>query len=175
MRIYLDTEFTGLQLPTSLISIGIVDDDGREFYAELTDYNRDQINPWLQANVIDNLLGLEPLGKPNASLALPAGFYCGNRQRISADLRTWLALYDSVEVWSDCLAYDWVLFCDLFGGALNLPSNIYYIPFDLSTAFRIRGIDPDVSREAFSEMHSHKHNAIDDARVIRACVQKLGL
>lgn len=39
MKIFFDTEFTGLQQNTSLISIGLVTEDDRSFYAELVDYN----------------------------------------------------------------------------------------------------------------------------------------
>lgn len=80
-----------------------------------------------------------------------------------------------IEIWSDCLAYDWVLFCELWGGALKVPDEIYYIPFDLSTLFWIIGEDPDVNREAFaglSTSEADKHNALSDARVIRACYRK---
>ena len=80
-----------------------------------------------------------------------------------------------VEIWSDCLAYDWVLFCQLFGGAFGIPKEIYYIPFDLCTLLRAKGIDPDVNREKFAEMEGgEKHNALWDARVIKACCEKFG-
>lgn len=39
MNIFFDTEFTGLHKNTTLISIGCVDENGRTFYAELTDYD----------------------------------------------------------------------------------------------------------------------------------------
>ena len=40
MKAFFDTEFTGLHKDTTLISIGIVMADGREFYRELNDYNK---------------------------------------------------------------------------------------------------------------------------------------
>ena len=54
--IYFDTEFTGLRKDTSLISIGLIDSDGRTFYAEFTDYDRSQIDKWIRQNVINNLI-----------------------------------------------------------------------------------------------------------------------
>ena len=42
-KIFFDTEFTGLHQKTTLISIGLVSEDGREFYAELTDYDKSQV------------------------------------------------------------------------------------------------------------------------------------
>ena len=55
-NLYFDTEFTGLQKDTSLISIGIVSDSGRKFYAEFTDYDKSKVDEWIQDNVIRNLL-----------------------------------------------------------------------------------------------------------------------
>lgn len=43
-RIFFDTEFTGLHKDTSLISIGLVSENGQKFYAEITDYDKSQIN-----------------------------------------------------------------------------------------------------------------------------------
>ena len=55
MRLFFDTEFTGLRKDTTLISIGIVSEDARKFYAELTDYNENQCNKWINENVVKNL------------------------------------------------------------------------------------------------------------------------
>lgn len=38
MKVFFDTEFTGLHKNTTLISIGLISEDRRIFYAELTDY-----------------------------------------------------------------------------------------------------------------------------------------
>jgi hypothetical protein len=86
-----------------------------------------------------------------------------------------LSAYKHVEIWSDCLAYDWVLFNQLWGHAFNIPKNVYYIPFDICTLFKIKGIDPDINREEFAEIQEkpEKHNALWDAKVIKACYEKL--
>lgn len=55
MKLFFDTEFTGLRKDTTLISIGIISEDGRKFYAELTDYNENQCNKWINENVVKNL------------------------------------------------------------------------------------------------------------------------
>ena len=54
-KIFFDTEFTGLHQGTTLISIGLVSECGKTFYAELTDYDKSQIDEWLQENVIEKL------------------------------------------------------------------------------------------------------------------------
>jgi len=78
-------------------------------------------------------------------------------------------------MWSDCLSYDWVLFNQIFGNAFNIPKNVYHIPFDICTLFYAKGIDADISREAFAEIPevSQKHNALWNAKVIRQCFKKL--
>ena len=157
MRVFFDIEFTGLHKNTTLMSIGLVDEDGRTYYAELSDYNRTQVDPWLQENVIDNF----------------TGELTRSRQTLKLDLQEWFSEYESVEIWSDCLAYDWVLFNDIFGGAFDIPKNIYYIPFDICTLMKVRGVDPDINREEYAGITGSKHNALHDARVIKACYEKL--
>jgi hypothetical protein len=173
MKVFFDTEFTGLHQNTTLISIGCVAEDGRTFYAEFTDYDRSQVDQWIRDNVIANTW----CEQHNVSYdQLPAWLMAvGNKELISKRLAKWLSQFDRVEMISDCLAYDWVLFCELFGGALNIPKNVYYIPFDLPTALLRHEKDPDINREEFAGLSGgSKHNALWDAKVIKACWEKLG-
>lgn len=190
-KIFFDTEFTGLHQKTTLISIGLISECGKTFYAELTDYAQSQVDGWLQENVIDKLY----LHK-----SLPHEGYCGgydeltvrgNTELLQTKLMDWLNQFEQVEIWSDCLAYDWVLFNNIFGGAFDIPDIVYYIPFDICTLFKIKGIDPDINRETFATntfsesgkplffdskgfmIDSGKHNALWDARVIKMCYDKL--
>lgn len=178
MRVFFDTEFTGLHQNTTLISIGLIAEDGEEFYAELTDYDKDQIDGWLQDNVMDNLLIMNNgryaylLSPVKDGIETEFGF-AGDRVYVAHQLRDWLSQFDSVEIWSDCLSYDWVLFNQLFGHAFNIPKNVYYIPFDICTLMKIKGVDPDINREEFAGMTGAKHNALHDAKVIKACYDKL--
>ena len=55
MKIFFDTEFTGLHKNTTLISIGLFDENGRNFYAEFNDYDESQCDDWIQDNVIKYL------------------------------------------------------------------------------------------------------------------------
>ena len=54
-KIFFDTEFTGLHQNTTLISIGLVSECGKTFYAEFTDYDQKQVDEWIKNNVIANL------------------------------------------------------------------------------------------------------------------------
>ena len=191
MRIFFDTEFTGLHQNTTLISIGLVSEDDERFYAELPDFDRRQIDPRIQNNVIENLwlVGDEDCWRGTVENPLVKG----PRGVVAQRLQTWLARQSTknavygdlrnafpdrhpqkLEMWSDCYAYDWVLFCDLFGGAFGVPDCVYYIPFDLSTLLKVRGIDPDISREEYAGLTggAAKHNALWDAKVIKACYEK---
>lgn len=174
MKIFFDCEFTGLHQNTTLISIGLVAHNGESFYAELTDYDQVQIDKWIQHNVIDNLTMSLPEGYEEAFksyIDTRTMMATGKTRFVQSALSEWLKRFDKVEMWGDCLAYDWVLFCQLWGHAFNIPKNIYYIPFDLSTLLEANGVDPDINREEFAEMTEGgpKHNALWDARVIRAC------
>lgn len=193
VKLFLDTEFTALQKDADLISIGIVSEDGKCFYAEADDYDESKITPWVKKHVIDNLIfekGLFP--KPYAASRtednpIPNNFYkgydvafVGNKKEIRDELCVWLSQFvkdknTKLEFWSDCLAYDWVLFNDIFGEAFQTPNYVYYIPFDIATLFKVKGIDPDISREEFIEnsVEGVKHNSLYDAKVIKACYEKL--
>ena len=171
-KLFLDTEFTGLHQRTTLISIGLVTEHGDSFYAELIDYDKDQLDDWLQTNIIDNL----SLGHFQDNQIS----HDGNHIKLKSDkpalrkhLEMWLGSLGPVEVWSDCLAYDWVLFNDIFGHAFNIPKNVLYIPYDLSTLLRIYGYDSDISRIEFSESNEVRHNALGDAITIKLCFEKI--
>jgi len=179
MKIFFDLEFTGLHQNTTLISIGLVAEDGRQFYAESIDYDRGQVNQWLEDNVIAHLslVSTTDSGLPTMTSENGIQTIIGKNWQLARCLGDWLRQFDAVEMWSDVLAYDWMLFCELFEAedtAERLPRNVYYIPFDIATVMKIKGVDPDVSREEFSGIENlAKHNALDDARIIKACYEKL--
>ena len=78
-------------------------------------------------------------------------------------------------MWGDCLAYDWVLFCQIYGHSFNIPYYINYIPYDICTVFRLAGVDPDINREEYvgCKDKCNKHNSLHDAQIIKACYDKL--
>ena len=173
-KVFLDTEFTGLHQNTTLVSIGLIAETGESFYGEFTDYDVKQVNEWIQQNVIDNL---ELSGNESHSREPKAIRIEGTTAEVKELLIKWFSQFDKVEIWSDCLSYDWVLFCQIFGHAFNIPSNIFYIPFDICTLMKSKGVDPDVNREQFAGVEgddsARKHNALWDALVIKKCYEKL--
>jgi hypothetical protein len=192
MKIFFDTEFTGLQLRTDLISIGIIADNGAKFYAELNDYDKTKIDEWLQTNVIDNLLFSAPPEDEDEYYSMsrlkfavnntPIRDNCsiemrGSMATVGDELKVWLSQFkEKIDVWSDVLAWDWVLFCELLGGGLAVGQYVNYIPFDIATLMVNKGVDPDINREKlakFDESKAVKHNAMHDAIIIRDCYNEL--
>lgn len=173
MKIYFDTEFTGLHKGTTLVSIGLVDETNRSFYAELTDYDSNQLDHWLKENVIAKLLfnHCNPF-----YIATPSHTSIkGNKTEVRSALTEWLSDYKQIILHSDCLMYDMVLFNDIWGSSFDVPKQISYIPIDLCSIMYYKGIDPDVNRFEFLGLEStNQHNALVDAKIIKSCFEKIG-
>jgi len=174
--LFLDTEFTGLRQGTTLISLALVAADGHEFYAEFSDYDRAQCDAWIEENVLGGTLWLRSGTAPFERREGDRWECLGTRAEVAAVLRRWLEETGPAEVWADAPAWDWVLLCELFGGAMGLPKCLYYLPFDLTTLLKARGLDPDADREVLAGPVPDglpRHNALHDARVTRAVWQRL--
>lgn len=180
MKLFFDTEFTGLRKTTTLISLGIVAEDGRKFYAEFTDYSREQCDDWIKENVIDNLC-LDGMGDGASSTDenQPCILVRGNKEYVKSELSEWLSRFDAVEFVSDVCHYDFVLLIDLFGTAFDLPKNVnpacHDINQDIARHFDISEAEAfNVSREEIvlelygREIEGRKHNSLYDAEVIKA-------
>lgn len=178
MKLFLDTEFTALKQDARLISLALVSEEGRYFYAEFTDFDRDTLSDWHKEHVLAHLLLDE-----NTSFDWPTHGTTlkGDYKIIKEALTTWLSQWTAIEIWADVPAYDWVFFCELFGGALHIPSQIHFIVRDLATFFHLKGIDANISRFDFaynkegSELKLPQHNALADAWTCMRCYQQLTL
>lgn len=186
--LFFDMEFTGLRKDTTLISLGIVADNGKKFYAELTDYDESQCDEWIKKNVIENL-HLDGMGDRISDLdEEPSGVMVrGNQNYVSKELKEWLSQFDSVQFVSDVCHYDFVLLIDFLTGgktALDLTDNISAVCHDINSDIaRHYGITDreafDKSREEIvSELCGHeitgrKHNSLYDAEVIRAIYNEI--
>ena len=183
LKIFFDTEFTGLHKNTTLISIGLISEDGRAFYAELTDYDEKQCDDWIEKNVLDHLYTRYPRNVEEAPY-IP-NLHVGTKNEIAKALHIWFKQFDMVELVSDVCHYDMVLLIDMFGHAFNLPSNVGAICYDINQDIaRYYGISQseafDKSREKIlyskykeNSIDGDKHNALYDAKVIRELYQIL--
>ena len=196
LRIYYDAEFTGLHRKTTLISIGLISESGKTFYAEFSDFDQSQVNGWINNNVIRNLsldddddgtLATDHLSGDKSNDGTYNVRMKGSSDDIQESLIDWLLTeytiaQKQIQFFTDCYAYDWILMNDLicdYGDALNIPSHINYIPIDLSSMLWMIGIDPDINREKLAgEINIpgnklNKHNSLWDAYVIKACFEKI--
>ena len=102
-----------------LVSIGVVDETGREFYAVSTEFDPRQAIPWVRRNVLDQL---------------PAAGRHGlaRRERIRDDLLAFLTgPGEEIELWAWFAAYDHVALCQLWGAMPALPRPIPRFTRDL--------------------------------------------
>jgi len=152
MRIFLDTEFTDFnESECDLISIGLVADDGREFYAELTDYRQEVCTDFVREIVL-------PLLKQHKGTIL------GNRLQVAKELAEWLEHYRKHDECIICFDYntDWDLMRNML---LLLPEDM--LPDFLTT----KNIWGDIDKMAIdyywleADCLGHKpHHALWDAR-----------
>ena len=182
MKVFFDTEFTGLYKDTNLISIGLVSEDGKEFYAEIDDDKLKYVDSWVEENVLANTVTYGDEWVLNI-VEDENNFYVGSKEDIGEALREWFAQFDEVELVSDVCHYDMVLLIDLFGTAFDLPDNVgascHDINQDIASLYKISEHEAfDYSREKILEGHNintegAKHNAMYDARVIKAIYEIL--
>jgi len=172
MKVFFDTEFTGLHKDTTLISIGLISESGKTFYAEFTDYDGSQVDEWIQEHVINNLK-FNYQGKfftvRDGNMEVHHDKY-----HIRKQLAEWFEQFDTVELVSDVCHYDMVLLIDIFGHAFKLPSNVnpacHDINQDIARYFNLTEREAfDYSREeiVMGKIPGDKHNSLYDAKVIR--------
>lgn len=182
MKVFFDTEFEGLYKDAKLISIGLVTEDNKQFYAEINDvdflnykapYDREIV--WLQENVIKNLY----IKQERKNKKYIPNYHFGSKEEIAIALENWLSQFEYVELVSDVSHYDMVLFADLFNGAMGIPENIcpacYDINQDIMKKYNCSMQDAfNISREDIlfqnyknEVIQGQKHNALYDAKVIK--------
>lgn len=143
MKYFYDTEFNEKPGTIDLISIGIVAEDGREYYAVSNEFNIEDTNQWVKENVIPHL---------------PPESEWRSRVEIRDGILAFIGDDDSVELWGYYADYDHVALCWLFGCMIDLPSNMPMFTHDLKQyANRLKGFN-------FPDDPVGEHNAIVDAR-----------
>lgn len=191
MLLFFDMEFTGLRQNTTPISLGIVSEDGKKFYAEFTDYDESQCNDWIKENVIKNLkLSGMGVGVSDTDENPPLRIVMGDKRYIRQEANEWLRKFNKIQFVSDVFHYDFVLLIDLLTNgetALDLPKNISTVCHDLNMDIaRYFGVSDceafDMSREQIMNdlcgpediVAGDKHNSLYDAEVIKAIYEEIG-
>lgn len=175
MKVFFDTEFTGLHKDTTLISIGLISESGKTFYAEFADYDECQVDNWILENVISHLkFACTPQSEPMININKDSWEVYGDKYHIRKQLAEWFEQFNTVELVSDVCHYDMVLLIDIFGHAFKLPNNVnpacHDINQDIARYFNLTERDAfDYSREeiVMGKIPGDKHNSLYDAKVIR--------
>lgn len=134
----------------SLISIGIVGEDGSEFYALNWDCDYSKASVWVQENVISKL---PPSAHPVEENPWMTHYQLGNA--VLDFLKP--TKRDQIELWGYYAAYDHVALCWLFGPMIDLPPGIPMYTHDLKQFAHHLG-NPKLPVQ-----DTEKHNALADA------------
>jgi hypothetical protein len=152
MKYFVDTEFVEDGKTIDLISIGLVAEDGREFYACSREARLDLASAWVRENVLPSL--------PPYSSDL-----WRSRDSIANAVRNFVLhppAYGPDPIkpvfWAYYADYDWVALCQLYGTMMQLPEGFPKFCMDLK----------QLSVEVGSPKHPPdpvgEHNALIDAR-----------
>ncbi|MEM8584688.1 MAG: 3'-5' exoribonuclease [Bacteroidota bacterium] len=142
-RLFLDTEFSSLSQQAELLSIALIDENQRWFYGVFDEPEWSKLSDWHQEHVVPYLAFSQ---EQYVNIPGDGTYIKLDRENIIEALGQWLSHYQEVQIWADVPAYDWVLFCELFGGALSLPKPIHYVVRDLATLLEAKGYDIDIDR-----------------------------
>lgn len=148
MIYFLDTEFieAGPHHPLHLISIALVCDDGREYYAESTEFPSHLANEWVRRNVFPHLTWTD--AKSRLHIATDVYAFIQHGQPDTAKR----------EFWGYYADYDWVVFCQLFGAMADLPHAWPMYCRDLKQWW------DDVGNPTLPVQGKEAHHALGDAR-----------
>lgn len=145
MRYCLDCEFHEEPGSIELISIGLVCEDGREYYRVSADYDESRAHDWLKENVLPYLSPSEER-KTRSAIASEVLRFCDPAQ------------YGKPEFWGYYADFDWCVFCWLFGAMIDLPDGFPMYCRDIKQLADSKG-NPRLPEQGKGE-----HHALEDAR-----------
>jgi hypothetical protein len=149
MKFWFDTEFIEDGKTIELLSIGVVSEDGRFFYAEPLETDLSRASAWVKENVFPGL------GGP----VLP-------RAEIAAEMIEFMG--EKPEIWAYYADYDWVALCQLYGTMMDLPKGWPMICYDLRQWLDMNG------HKDVKQPDGDKHNALADATWVAETAKKYG-
>lgn len=153
MKYFLDTEFIEYPNTIQLISIGIISEDNREYYAVNKECNCSKANDWVVKNVLNKMPEF------NSKLNLLEG---KTLQQIKEDLKSFCK-DDICEFYGYYSDYDWVVFCWIFGTMVELPANFPKYCIDLKQMMDQNGYTKEWKKE-YCPDPIDAHNALVDAK-----------
>jgi hypothetical protein len=155
MLIFFDTEFSDLNIDQRLISVGLVSEGSREFYAELSDtYQRKECGAFTQEAVLPHLEGGE------AFMTM---------DELTLRLENWIEGFEQpVKLATDSLSWDWPWIQEIFYLPETWPENL-----DGKPALLLEMIECSFFTNAIEQAFQNhvprlrRHHALDDAKANR--------
>jgi hypothetical protein len=170
VKIFYDTEFLEDGQTINLISIGMVREDGREYYAIVDDpgtIHRAVHHDWLRGNVLPHL----PLNADWYHTPWDSGHPDAARVKlkplIAAEVRDFILAEPDPQLWAWYGAYDHVVLCQLWGRMIDLPEGVPMWTNDLKQEC-VRLGNPRMPAQ-----ESGEHNALADARHVKVMAEAL--
>jgi hypothetical protein len=164
MKYFYDTEFIDDGKTIDLISIGVVAEDSRYYYAISTEFKAKNASQWVKDNVLSRLpprhvnysdLSVAPRIKDEA-------MHWKSRAEIASDLERFFRngpqQQEPFELWGYYADYDHVALCQLFGTMMNLPKGWPMYTRDLKQWCDMLG------NPKLPEQGQEEHHALADAR-----------
>jgi hypothetical protein len=166
-NLYFDTEFLEDGRTIELISIGMVREDGREYYAvnRKMPVRRIRKQPWLMANVVPSL----PKGHGDRRLSVPKRWLFDYADPvvkpphlIAREVRDFILAEPDPQLWGWYCDYDHVVLCQLWGRMIDLPKGVPMWTNDLKQEAERLG-----AHALPALIGAREHNALDDAREVK--------
>lgn len=165
MNYFYDTEFHEDGRTIDFISIGVVAEDGREFYAVSNEFDTRRVakNDWLMENVMTSIEHQAFVVADRDGFPVVRDLYVTDpaamsREQIALKLRLFLAEDRNPVLWAWYGAYDHVCLAQLFGRMIDLPEQIPMFTNDIRTLVKLAG------NVRLPEQPPGVHNALQDAR-----------
>lgn len=144
MRYFIDTEFVEDGRTIDLISIGVVAEDGREFYAHSGEYDRAkaEAHPFVSVSVLPHLVDT------------PAQ----SRESIRDELAVFLRQGGDPELWGYFAAWDHIALMQLWGDFSAQPDWLPMRSNDVAQLAQMMGV------RKLPHQSGSEHDALADAR-----------
>ena len=148
---FIDSEFYEDGEIIDLLSIAIVANDNKQYYAVNSDFNftRANKNKWLKENVLKHI-DLED--KTNQR----------SKKQIKSDILKFIGDDKSPKFVADYCSYDWIVLCQIFGKMIDLPDNFPMYCNDLQMLKKIVG-----AKDSELPTLPNEHHALNDACQVR--------
>ena len=150
MRYFYDLEFGDTESVVTLVSVGVVAEDGREYYAVSSEFDPLAVHPWVAQNVLPQL--------PPAATWKPRSLIAQELEEFFGADPVWWAWYG---------AYDHVALCQLWGRMTSLPRAFPRFTLD------VRQLWEHLGRPALPQQETGLHDALADARHVKVKYEAL--